>query len=113
LTQDALPVNIDALLIEQVLVNIVKNSVESIVADGEIVISTHQHPATLTVCDNGAGIPEAVSKQLFTPFFTTKKSGQGIGLMFIREVLVAHDCEFSLSTDDDALTRFTIVFKKS
>lgn len=112
LTQEALPVNIDALLIEQVLVNIVKNSVESIVADGEIVISTRPHPATLTVCDNGAGIPEAVSKQLFTPFFTTKKSGQGIGLMFIREVLVAHDCEFSLSTDDDALTRFTIVFKK-
>ena len=112
LTQEELPVNIDALLIEQVLVNIVKNSVESIGSDGEIVISTRPHPATLTVCDNGAGIPDAVSKQLFTPFFTTKKSGQGIGLMFIREVLVAHDCEFSLSTDDDALTRFTIGFKK-
>ena len=112
LTQEALPVSIDALLIEQVLVNIVKNSVESIGSGGEIVISTHPHPATLTVCDNGAGISDAVSKQLFTPFFTTKKSGQGIGLMFIREVLVAHGCEFTLSTGNDALTRFTMVFKK-
>ena len=107
---EPLYLNIDAVLIEQVLVNIVKNSVESIGEGGEIIITSKSHPATLIVCDNGAGIPASVAQQLFTPFFTTKKCGQGIGLMFIREVLVAHNSTFSLRTDKDGLTRFTIEF---
>ena len=54
-----------------------------------------------------AGIPEEIRKQLFTPFFTTKPSGQGIGLMFVREVLNNHRMAFSL-TSQNGCTRFEI-----
>ena len=107
----SLPVNIDVTLFEQVLVNIVKNSVESIEKSGEIIISTTAQPATIVICDNGRGIGNDAAQQIFTPFFTTKSNGQGIGLMFTREVLAAHGCKFSLKTDEDGYTRFTIEFK--
>ncbi len=111
LHNDSVPVSIDVALFEQVLVNIVKNSVESIEKSGEIIISTLAQPATIIVCDNGRGISSDAAQQIFTPFFTTKSNGQGIGLMFTREVLSAHKCKFSLKTDEDGYTRFTIEFK--
>ena len=50
-------------------------------------------------------------KKLFSPFFSTKPNGQGIGLMFIREVLIKHGCTFSLRTYPDGYTRFRIVLR--
>ena len=107
----SVPVNIDVALFEQVLVNIVKNSIESIDKEGEIIISTTIQPATVVISDNGRGISDDAAQQIFTPFFTTKSNGQGIGLMFTREVLTAHHCKFSLKTGDDGYTRFTIEFR--
>ena len=49
--------------------------------------------------------------KLFTPFFSTKPNGQGIGLLLIREVLTKHHCTFSLRTDAEGITRFRIVFQ--
>jgi PAS domain S-box-containing protein len=102
---------IDPTLMEQVWVNILKNSVESIGQDGDILIRTTGHPATIVIQDNGRGITEEVERKLFTPFFSTKPNGQGIGLIFIREVLTMHDLDFSLRTEEDGLTRFRIEFK--
>ena len=109
-------VKLDASLFEQVLVNIIKNAVESIeskVSDGqkngEIIIRTIV-PASIEVVDNGSGISQETEAKLFTPFFSTKPNGQGIGLVFIREVLMRHECSFSLRTGEDGLTRFKIVF---
>lgn len=99
----------DAALFEQVLVNIIKNAAESIGNGGEIVIRTLS-PATIEVVDNGKGIGKEAESKLFTPFFSTKPNGQGIGLIFIREVLAKHGCNFSLRTYDDGLTRFRIAF---
>ncbi len=53
-----------------------------------------------------------IQKNLFTPFFTTKKTGQGIGLTLIREILVNHGCKFSLQTGSEGITGFKILFKK-
>lgn len=100
----------DVQQIEQVLINIVKNAMESIVADGNITVTTQLNPPCLVIQDNGAGIPEAVRQQLFTPFFSTKKNGQGIGLTMIRDILLNHQFPFSLETDEIGLTRFTIRF---
>lgn len=102
-------VKLDAMLFEQVLVNIIKNAVESIGEKGEVVIRTSS-PATLEVIDNGAGISKETEAKLFSPFFSTKPNGQGIGLIFIREVLMRHGCSFSLRTYADGLTRFRILF---
>ena len=103
-------VEMDTSLFEQVLINIIKNSAESIDEGGEIVIRTTASPLMLEVCDNGKGISKEIESKLFTPFFSTKPNGQGIGLIFIREVLMKHGFSFSLRTYPDGLTRFRIRF---
>ena len=108
-------VKMDAPLFEQVLVNIIKNAAESISSsertrqDGQITVRTLA-PASVEVVDNGPGISKEAESKLFTPFFSTKPNGQGIGLVFIREVLSKHGCTFSLRTYADGLTRFRILF---
>ena len=102
-------VMLDAALFEQVLVNIIKNAAESIATDGEIIVRTLA-PVTVEVIDNGQGISKETEAKLFSPFFSTKPNGQGIGLIFIREVLMRHGCTFSLRTYADGLTRFRITF---
>ncbi len=110
LTDEASPVHLDTVLFQQVLINIVKNAVESIGNnEGHITVTTT--PYQLVVADNGRGIPAEVAQHLFTPFYSTKPQGQGLGLLLIRDILTAHGCTFSLLTDpDDHLTRFTIRF---
>ena len=104
-------VKIDVTLMEQVIINIIKNAAESILEDGDIFINTTLSPITLEIADNGAGISQEDSQKLFSPFFSTKPNGQGIGLIFIREVLSKHNFRFSLKTYPDKLTRFYIRFK--
>lgn len=105
------PVELDTLLLEGAIQNILKNAVESIEGGGEIRLSTSQSERTLVVADNGAGISREVAEKLFRPFFSTKRSGQGIGLIFIREVMLRHGFRYSLSTHADGWTRFIIYFK--
>ena len=115
LTDEAVPVHLDTILFQQVLINIVKNAVESMEEKkGLIVItSTPSSPPQLIISDNGCGISPSVAPHLFTPFFSTKPQGQGLGLLLIRDILTAHHCTFSLMTDPvDHLTRFTIQFPK-
>ena len=128
LTDEAIPVHLDTVLFQQVLINIVKNAVEAsppAPLQGErgvvtIEVAKHSTPlphregqggGSLVVTDNGHGIPPSVATHLFTPFFSTKPQGQGLGLLLIRDILTSHHCTFSLLTDpNDHLTRFTIQF---
>ncbi|GGK09389.1 MULTISPECIES: sensor histidine kinase [Parabacteroides] len=104
-------VKLDSSLFEQVLVNIIKNAAESIGHDGQIYIRTSRNPVCLEITDTGKGIDKETEKKLFSPFFSTKPNGQGIGLIFIREVLQKQNCSFSLRTYTDGLTRFRILFE--
>jgi len=103
---------LDASLFEQLLLNIIKNSVESIENDGEIIITTNAQNKTLEIADSGKGISKEIENKLFNPFFSSKPLGQGLGLLFIREVLSQHNCRYSLRTYEDGLTRFVIKFKE-
>ena len=104
----------DSVQMEQVILNIVKNAAESIKGAGEIRIKLDHKKSglLLEISNNGEPIPEETSRQLFTPFFTTKPDGKGIGLTFVREVLNRHKADYSLKTDSDGITRFSIMFKK-
>ncbi|MDR0348145.1 MAG: PAS domain-containing protein [Tannerella sp.] len=102
-------INVDSLLFEQVLVNIIKNSAEAIGKNGNIFIRTTNNPVCLEIADTGKGISKETEAKLFSPFFSTKPNGQGLGLIFIREVLLKHGYAFSLRTDTDGLTRFSIL----
>lgn len=106
-------VQLDVALMEQVVVNIIKNAVESfdtVDTTGKLITVATLSPATIEVSNNGASISREVEEKLFTPFFSTKPNGQGIGLLFIREVLMRHGCVFSLRSYDDGFTRFRISF---
>ena len=103
---------LDASLFEQVLLNIIKNSVESIEQDGEITITTNGQKLSLEIADTGKGISKEIESKLFNPFFSSKPMGQGLGLLFIREVLSQHACNYSLRTYDDGFTRFIVRFEE-
>ncbi|MGY4385066.1 signal transduction histidine kinase [Pedobacter sp. UYP24] len=62
----------------------------------------------LIIEDNGIGISAALSEQLFSPFFSTKKDGQGIGLTLVREILLNHGFDFSLKATESGTTAFSI-----
>ena len=101
----------DAMLLQRVLVNAVKNSCESIGdAGGHITIRTSR--GCLEVIDDGPGIPADVSGLIFTPFFSTKRADRGLGLMLVADILRKHRASFSLATGDDGLTRLSIKFAK-
>ena len=103
-------VSMDTSLFEQVIINIIKNATESIDTHGKVIIRTSSAPLMLEIGDTGRGISKEVESKLFSPFFSTKPNGQGIGLIFIREVLMKHGCTFSLRTYPDGITRFKIFF---
>jgi len=118
------PLLLDVQLIEQALLNIVKNAVEAIDeknamigvrggaggGDIRIELADEGRRVRLSVVDSGGLLAEAPVRQLFTPFFTTKKGGQGIGLMFVREVLQRHGCTYALAPGAPGETRFDIWF---
>jgi two-component system, NtrC family, nitrogen regulation sensor histidine kinase NtrY len=104
-------ISADEQQMEQALINIVKNAVEAIVEKGSVKFITDSRSNQLVIADNGKGITAEQSEQIFTPFYSTKKDGQGIGLTLVREVLMNHGFEFSLKTIADRQTEFTISFK--
>jgi two-component system sensor kinase FixL len=87
----------DKVQIEQVLLNLVRNSLEAIqnadVKEGHVLLKTHVLPGhliELTVSDNGPGIEEAMFDKLFNPFQTNKGTGMGMGLSISRSIIEAH-----------------------
>jgi len=109
--EEAVSVLADAVMLEQAVSNIIKNAIESIDEDGDIIISCQARPLGFTISDNGAGIPAEKEHLLFTPFFSTKPTGQGVGLMLIREILQSHETDFSLKTDRaTGWTSFSVKF---
>jgi len=98
--------------IEQVLLNIIKNAIESIGNEGIIRVEfiTRNQLLILRIKDTGEGIDEHSQQDLFTPFFSTKAEGQGIGLMLVSEILEAHNFSFSLTNRSNRGACFEIQF---
>jgi signal transduction histidine kinase len=91
-----------------VLVNVLKNAMESIGEDGRIALRLDRD--SLVVRDSGSGIPEDVRSLLFTPFFSTKRNGRGLGLTLVQEILSAHGFDFSLSPGEGGGAEFRMRF---
>ncbi len=102
------PVWFDYRQMEQVLINVSKNAIEAIGKNGTIMIRTGNR--FVIIEDTGCGISPLARENLFTPFFSTKENGQGIGLTLVQEILDAHDFECSLESQPGQPTRFTIFF---
>lgn len=100
-TEPCPPVHADALQLEQVMVNLVRNAIEAMqdTAAGErrLQVATHTLAGQvhIEVSDSGPGLSSSASRQLFTRFFTTKADGMGLGLSISRTILEAAGGELS------------------
>ncbi|WP_268124732.1 sensor histidine kinase [Roseivirga pacifica] len=95
LPNEAFELNIDPPLIEQVLINLLKNAREAVdPRTGKINLTISVDPkmrrTSISVTDNGSGIPEEIQDKIFIPFYTTKVEGSGIGLSLSRQIVSLH-----------------------
>jgi len=109
--RDELPaIELDRHQIEQVLVNVFRNAIESIGEEGEIALSFAREEGrpTLRVADSGGGIAREAEARLFVPFFSTKRNGRGLGLVLIREVVGQHGMGCSLANRPQGGAEFVL-----
>jgi two-component system nitrogen regulation sensor histidine kinase NtrY len=106
-------ISMDKNQMEQVFLNVLKNAVEAIGQEGTITVKVGGEPnaTVLSIEDSGTGLSAEVHQNLFTPFFTTKAEGQGIGLTLIQEILTQHGFQFVLENVDGKGARFSIWMK--
>ena len=104
--QENLLVYADPGQLEQVFVNVIKNAVDVCGEGKSIIIEIID--SQILIKNNGLPISEEVGNQLFNPFFSSKKDGQGIGLTLTKEILLNHGFSFSLRSDTEGWTAFTI-----
>jgi nitrogen fixation/metabolism regulation signal transduction histidine kinase len=109
---DLPPVSVDRQQFEHVLINIFKNAMEAIGRDGGIEVRAQREAGRvlLQVIDDGEGLEDKLHEELFTPFYSSKASGQGLGLTLVKEILLRHGCEFDLHALADGRTCFYIRF---
>ncbi|MFK3959628.1 PAS domain-containing protein [Guptibacillus hwajinpoensis] len=88
--------------IKQVLINILKNAIEAMTDGGEIILSLYSFgdEIIIEVRDSGTGIPEHQLAHLGEPFYTTKKKGNGLGLMICRRIIQNHQGSFLIESKE-------------
>jgi len=112
-TED-LPVTIDTEEMKQALRNVIANAIEVLPNGGMLVVKTKRFKedyASLSITDNGPGIPEDLQEQIFTPFFTTKARGTGLGLAVVKKVCTRNKVEFKLKSEVGKGTKMQFIFK--
>ncbi len=111
----SLELTADPDLLEQVLLNLLMNSIQGVGKrpDGRIDLSAQleeKGKIAIRVEDNGTGIPKEIQEKIFIPFFTTRDTGSGIGLSLSRQILHMHHAMISVWSQPEKQTIFTIVF---
>lgn len=103
-------------LVSQVVVNLLKNACEAVAAQPDARIDVRARidegeNIRIDVTDNGKAIPAAVTENIFTPFFTTKADGSGIGLSVSRRIMQLHNGSLRLTSNTDRRVTFTLLFE--
>ena len=102
ITPRSLTINGDPDLLDQVLVNIVKNAIDAVAEQPapriELLANLDRAHTIVSAIDNGCGIPSATLEQVFVPFYTTKRDGSGIGLSLSRQIMNAHGGDLSVES---------------
>jgi two-component system, NtrC family, nitrogen regulation sensor histidine kinase NtrY len=112
----AVMVRTDTVLMEQVVINLVKNALEAVseIPSGKITVSiekTSSSAARISVDDNGPGIDPDIIEKIFIPFYTTKQTGSGIGLSFSRQILRLHEGSIRVNSVSGRGSSFIIEWK--
>jgi signal transduction histidine kinase len=109
--EKALLVSGDAQRLEQVFLNLVKNSIEAMQPGGNLSIKTRLSgdQVNITVADDGCGIPQEHTEKIFSPFFTTKPHGTGLGLCISKRIVEEHKgSTFTVASEQGKGTTFEI-----
>jgi len=108
-------IEVDPKLIEQVLINLINNSIHALQGRVAPKITLNynvlQDKKVILLTDNGMGIEEKIMSQVFIPFYTTKKNGSGIGLSLSKNILKKHGGNLLVSSEVGKYTSFSLIFK--
>lgn len=110
-----LVIEADVNLMEQVMINLLVNAMEAVKDQGQphIVLSAYKaanQKVTIKIADNGSGIPADVLDKIFIPFFSTKKSGSGIGLSLCKQIMMLHKGNVQVQSTEGEGTAFLLIF---
>jgi signal transduction histidine kinase len=115
-SQNLPTITVDKEQMKQVFLNLLLNAIQSTPEKGKISITTRNRPKTngqaesvqVEISDTGAGIPEEDLEKIFTPFFTTKASGSGLGLAMTHQIVEEHEGTIDVQSKINQGTTFTI-----
>ena len=107
---EGLEASLDPKLIQRVLENLIRNAEEAMPGGGELKVSVHRvdEKMVIDVSDSGSGIPKEARAKIFTPLYTSKPKGVGLGLSFCKRVVEAHGGTIDFSSKVGQGTTFSI-----
>src|SRR6185295_3041278 len=108
----ALTANADPQLLEQAVINLLRNAGDAVASAREprieVCCELRDGRVVMSIADNGCGVPDARREQIFVPFFTTKPGGSGIGLNLARHVVLKHGGQLDVRANVPLGTVFTL-----
>ena len=112
LVDDEIYINGDYNRLSQAIINIIKNSIESIEDKGKLTIDSKikNNKYCIIIKDNGCGMNKETLEKIKEPFFTTKKRGSGLGVALIYEIMEAHGAKISYDSECGKGTTVNLVF---
>jgi two-component system nitrogen regulation sensor histidine kinase NtrY len=113
-SSDYLTIQVDEEMIEQVLINLLKNAKEALhetkQAKLKLLAHYHENAVKIEITDNGPGIIKEAIENIFVPFYTTKRTGSGIGLSLSRQIMQLHGGSITVVSEPEVQTTFTLRF---
>lgn len=113
-SSEYLTIQADVEMIEQVLINLLKNAIEALVETKnptlQLVGRYDENSVLIEIVDNGPGIIKEALEHIFVPFYTTKRTGSGIGLSLSRQIMQMHKGSINVESEPDVRTIFTLRF---
>ncbi|MDI3321703.1 sensor histidine kinase [Pinibacter soli] len=115
LKDPSLMIDVDTSLIEQLLINLLVNAIDAVkeISHPSIILSGYIQPnnrPVLKIADNGSGMSPEVADKIFIPFFSTKKTGSGIGLSLCKQIMLLHKGNIQVQSREGEGTVFTLYF---